>query len=52
MNWSTRGFAFRLFCCIAMNNYTYTYADACRNIFNTIKMSRHSSLEKYSSHFI
>ena len=26
---------------------TYSYADACRNIFNTIKMSGHSSLEKY-----
>ena len=37
-------------CCIAMNNYTYTYA--CRNIFNTIKTSGHSSLEKYTSHFI
>ena len=33
-----------------MNNYTYTYA--CSNIFNTIKMSGHSSLEKYTSHFI
>ena len=33
-----------------MNNYTYTYA--CRNIFNTIKTSGHSSLEKYTSHFI
>ena len=31
---------------------TYSYADACRNIFNTIKMSGHSSLEKYTSHFI
>ena len=31
---------------------TYSYADACRNIFNTIKTSRHSSLEKYTSHFI
>ena len=39
-------------CCIAMNNYTYTYADACGNIFNTIKSSRYSSLEKYTSHFI
>ena len=37
-------------CCIAINNYTYTYA--CRNIFNTIKTSGHSSLEKYTSHFI
>ena len=25
---------------------------ACRNIVNTIKTSRHSSLEKYTSHFI
>ena len=33
-----------------MNNYTYTYI--CRNIFNTIKTSGHSSLEKYTSHFI
>ena len=31
---------------------TYSYADACRNILNTIKTSRHSSLEKYTSHFI
>ena len=31
---------------------TYSYADACRNIFNTIKTSGHSSLEKYTSHFI
>ena len=42
----------RSFCCIVttMNNYTYTYA--CRNIFNTITTSEHSSLEKYTSHFI
>ena len=33
-----------------MNNYTYTYT--YRNIFNTIKTSGHSSLEKYTSHFI
>ena len=33
-------------------NVTYSYADACRNIFNTIKTSGHSSLEKYTSHFI
>ena len=38
------------YCCIAMNNYTYTYTR--RNIFNTIRTSRHSSLEKYTSHFI
>ena len=31
------------------NHYTYTYA--CRNIFNTITTSRHSFLEKYTSHF-
>ena len=39
-------------CCIVttMNNYTYTYA--CRNIFNTKKTNGHSSLEKYTSHFI
>ena len=30
----------------------YSYADACRNIFDTIKTSGHSSLEKYTSHFI
>ena len=36
-----------------MNNYTYTYTCICmQNIFNTIRMSRHSSLEKYTSHFI
>ena len=28
----------------------YSYADACRNIFNTIKTSGHSSFEKYTSH--
>ena len=33
-------------------NVAYSYADACRNIFNTIKTSGHSSLEKYTSHFI
>ena len=31
---------------------TYSYADACRNIFNTIKTRGHSSLEKITSHFI
>ena len=31
-----------------MNNYTYTHT--CRNIFNTLKTSQHSSLEKYTSH--
>ena len=30
----------------------YSYADACRNIFNTIRTSLHSSLEKYTTHFI
>ena len=30
---------------------TYSYADACRNTFNTIRTSGHSSLEKYTSHF-
>ena len=30
----------------------HSYADACRNIFNTIRTSEHSSLEKYTSHFI
>ena len=33
-----------------MNNYTYT--STCRNILNTIRTSGHSSLEKYTSHFI
>ena len=33
-----------------MNNYTYTYT--CRNIFNTIRTSEDTSLEKYTSHFI
>ena len=32
--------------------YSYTYTYTCRNIFNTIKTSGHSSLEKYTSHFI
>ena len=40
----------QLYLLIAMNNYTYTYTR--RNIFNTIKTSGHSSLEKYTSHFI
>ena len=31
---------------------TYSYADGCRNIFNAIKTNGHSSLEKYTSHFI
>ena len=31
---------------------THSYADECRNIFNTTKTSGHSSLEKYTSHFI
>ena len=38
------------YCCIAMINYTYTYAR--RNIFSTLKTSGHSSLEKYTSLFI
>ena len=32
------------------DHYTYTYT--CRNIFNTIRTSEDSSLEKYISHFI
>ena len=32
------------------DHYTYTYA--CRNIFNTIRTSEDTSLEKYTSHFI
>ena len=35
-----------------LTNVTYSYADACKSIFNTIKTSGHSSLEKYTSHFI
>ena len=34
------------------DNVKYSYADARRNIFNTIRTSGHSSLEKYTSHFI
>ena len=34
--------------CIATNTYAY----ACRNIFKTIRTNGHSSLEKYTSHFI
>ena len=37
---------------IGKHPVTYSYADACRNIFNTIKTSGHSSLENYTSHFI
>ena len=37
-------------CNIVPANYTYTYA--CRDIYNTIKTSGHSSSEKYTSHFI
>ena len=37
-------------CCIAMTNYTNTYA--CRNITTHNKDVRHSFLEKYTSHFI
>ena len=36
---------------IAMNNYIYTYTYACR-IITTTQDERHSSLEKYTSHFI
>ena len=32
------------------DHYKYTYT--CRNIFNTIRTSEDSSLEKYTSHFI
>ena len=36
-----------------MNNYTYIYADACmQNHIKHNKDERHSSLEKYTSHFI
>ena len=37
-------------CCIAMTNYTNTYT--CRIITTHNKDERHSSLEKYTSHFI
>ena len=37
---------------ILTHSVTYSYADACRNIFNTIKTGGYSSLEKYTSHFI
>ena len=32
------------------DHYIYTYT--CRNIFNTIRTSEDTSLEKYTSHFI
>ena len=38
------------YCCIVETINTYKYA--CRNISNTITTSWHSSLEKYTSHFI
>ena len=37
---------------IAILFVVYSYPDSSRNIFNTIKTSGHSSLEKYTSHFI
>ena len=37
---------------LAPSVVAYSYADSCRNIFNSIKTSGHSSLEKYTSHFI
>ena len=39
------------YCCVAMNNYTYTYTYAYRT-WRHNKDERHSSLEKYTSHFI
>ena len=36
---------------LARKCVTYLYAVACRNIFNTIKTSGHSSFKKYTSHF-
>ena len=38
------------FCCIVTTNHTYTYT--CGNIVNTTMMNEHTSLEKYTSHFI
>ena len=38
-------------CCIAMNNYTYTYTYACRNIMMQWRRAD-TSLGKYTSHFI
>ena len=34
------------------DHYTYTYTYTRRNIFNTIRTSEDTSLEKYTSHFI
>ena len=34
----------------SLEHYTYTYT--CRNIFNTIRTNKGTSLEKYTSHFI
>ena len=38
--------------CIAMKNYTYIYICMQNHNDDTIKTSGHSSLEKYTSHFI
>ena len=35
---------------IAFSTHSITYSYACRNIVNTMKMSEHTSLEKYTSH--
>ena len=42
----------RKMCCIAMNNYTYTYSYACRNITTQWRRAATVLIEKYTSHFI
>ena len=37
-------------CIIIWLSHSVTYSYACRNIVNTIKTNRHTSLEKYTSH--
>ena len=52
---SSRSSHLKLYNCVHTwldRSVVYSYADACRKIFNTIKTSGHSSLEKYTSHFI
>ena len=37
---------------VCLADHLHNVTDACRNIFNRIKTSGHSSLEKFTSHFI
>ena len=43
-------FTFKVLLLYSHDHYTLTYT--CRNIFNTIRTSEDTSLEKYTSHFI